>query len=100
MSLSGKLLRGLKWHRFRNIEGVYHEDIANHPHKMNEVNHYLAFVQERDAKKVHQILEKVVLHDLNGRELLRAEVAKRLESESLLLPKAKPKAKPKDEPKE
>lgn len=99
MSLSGKLLRGLKWHKHRNVDGLYHSDIANHPHKMNEVNEYLAFVALRNEKKVHKILEQVVLHDLNGRENMRAKVAKELESDSLLLKKPKAKAKETPEPK-
>ena len=46
MSLSGKLLRGLNWHNFRNLDGVYHKDILTDINKMEELNFYLDFVKE------------------------------------------------------
>ena len=38
MSLAGKLLRGAKWHKYRNLEGVYDKEILIDPHKMEEIN--------------------------------------------------------------
>ena len=78
MSLSGKLLRGLKWHNFRNIEGEYHTDIAEDPHKMEEVNFYLNFLKGKDEKEVHKLLEKLHLLDLKNRPAQMAELAKKL----------------------
>lgn len=80
MSLSGKLLRGLKWHKFRNVDGKYDKEIKDSPHKMEEIEFYLDFIKVRDAKKVHEVLEQVMLLDLNGRETQRAEEAKKLET--------------------
>ena len=82
MSLSGKLLRGLKWHKFRDVDGVYHKDILADPHKMEEINFYLDFIKTRDAKKVHKIFENIVLYDLNNKQtLLEQEAGKLLKLE-------------------
>ena len=85
MSLSGKLLRGLKWHKHRNLEGIYHKDILANPHKMEELKFYLDFIKTRDAGKVHKILHKVVILDMNSKQALMDQEAKKLEDESLLL---------------
>ena len=85
MSLSGKLLRGLKWHNHRNLDGVYNPDILSDPHKMEELNFYLDYVKTRDADKVHKILEKVMLMDLSNKPALKDLEAAKLE----LLPKSK-----------
>ena len=80
MSLSGKLLRGIGWHKFRDVDGEYPDDIKGDPHKMEEINFYLDFVKTRDAEKVSKILEKVMLHDLNNKPaLLSLEASKLLE---------------------
>lgn len=85
MSLQGKLLRGLKWHKHRNLDGVYHEDIANDPHKMEEVNFYLDFVKIRDKDKVHKILEKCMIFDLSNKMASMEKEAEKLKSDDLLL---------------
>ena len=85
MTLAGKLLRGLKWHNFRNIEGVYHPDITSDPHKMEELNFYLDFIKVRDAKKVYKILEKIMIFDLNNKPKLLDEVAKKLNDKELMI---------------
>ena len=84
MSLQGKLLRGLKWHNFRNLDGVYHIDITSNPHKMEELNIYLDFLKTRDAKKVHKILEKIMVFDLSNKPNHMAEEAKKLLDEDLM----------------
>ena len=66
MSHIGKLIRGLRWHKYRNAEGVYKPDIANDPNKMVEVNYYLDFVKTRDEKAVSKIFEKYILTDLSN----------------------------------
>jgi len=66
MSRIGILLRGAWWHKFRNVEGVYHKDIADDPHKMEQVNFYLEFIKSRDANAVNKILERYRLIDLSN----------------------------------
>ena len=66
MSHIGKLIRGLRWHKYRNAEGVYKPDIADDPNKMVEVNYYLDFVKTRDEKAVSKIFEKYILTDLSN----------------------------------
>ena len=78
MSLQGKLLRGLKWHKFRDVNGKYHKDVADSPHKMEEVNFYLDFLKHKDEKKVHKLLEKLMLLDLQNKPRLMEEKAKEL----------------------
>ena len=41
MSHEGKILRGMKWHNMRNLDGVLPKPIATDPNKMLEVNYYL-----------------------------------------------------------
>lgn len=94
MSLSGQLLRGLKWYNFRSaIQGKGYDkfgevflpkDITEHPHKINELNFYLDFVKTRNEKKVCEILEKVMLFDLKNKEAARVEEAKKLDDPKLL----------------
>ncbi len=81
MSLPGKLLRGLKWHNFRNIEGKYSPDVASDPNKMEEINFYLDFVKNKDTKKVSKILEQVRLCDLSNKPKLMILEAKKLEED-------------------
>lgn len=64
MSTIGKLLRGLGWHKHRNADGIYEKDVADDPHKMEEVSFYLAFIKDRDANAVHKLMEKYMLMDL------------------------------------
>ncbi len=66
MSHVGKLLRGLGWYNFRNLNGNYHKDIADDFHKMEELNYYLDFVKKRNADEVHKLLEKYRLIDLSN----------------------------------
>ena len=84
MSLSGQLLRGLKWHNFRNLDGKYPIEVSAHPHKMKELNFYLDFVKVRDSVKVHKILEKVMLYDLQNKPNHMIEEAKKLIDEGLM----------------
>jgi len=82
MSKIGKLLRGLKWHNFRNLDGVYHKDIADDPNKMDEVNFYLDFIKTRDANKVHKILQRYMVVDLScpqHRDAKMERIAKELD---------------------
>ena len=85
MSLSGQLLRGLKWHNFRNLDGVYHKDILGDVHKTEELNFYLNFVKVRDAKAVHKILERVMIADLSNKPALVTHEGKNLNDPNLLL---------------
>lgn len=85
MSKSGKLLRGLKWHKFRDVDGVYPEDISADTHKMEEIEFYLEFVNARDSKKVHQIMEKIMLLDLSNKPTLMSKKAKELDNPELLI---------------
>ena len=78
MSLSGQLLRGLKWHNFRNVDGVYDPNIKSDPHKMGELQLYLDFVKDRDTKQVHKILEKIMLCDLMNKPKAKSEEEKKL----------------------
>ena len=79
MSLSGQLLRGLKWYNFRNLDGVYPDDVTATPHKMEELSFYLDFVKIRDATKVHEILEQVMILDLSNKPALMKQEGKKLE---------------------
>ena len=85
MSLSGKLLRGLKWHNFRNVNGEYPKDISNDPHKMDEINFYKDFIKVRDAGKVHAILEQIMIYDLSNKPNHMLKEAKLLQDEGLLI---------------
>lgn len=78
MSLQGKLLRGLQWHNFRNLEGEYHTDITEDPHKMEELNFYLNFLKGKDNKKVHKLLEELHLLDLKNKPAQMKELSKKL----------------------
>ena len=66
MSQIGKLLRGLGWHNFRNLDGVYHKDISDDPHKMEELNYYLEFLKGKDSKVVHKIFMDYKMIDLSN----------------------------------
>ena len=99
MSLSGKLLRGLKWHNFRNIDGIYSKDITEDPHKMEELEFYLDFIKDKDAKAVYKILEKVMIYDLSNRPAEMEKEAKKL-NDTKLTSKDVPDEQPKTEPKE
>lgn len=56
MSHTGKLLRGLKWYSWRNVDGELPKDIANDEDKMTDVNYYLEFIKGKDAKAVNKVL--------------------------------------------
>ena len=85
MSKIGKLLRGLKWHNFRNLEGTYHKDIRNDPHKMDEVNFYLYYVKNHDTKAISNVLEEYMIADLkNVKENIMIEIAKKLDDIPLI----------------
>ena len=92
MAKAGKLLRGLKWYNFRNLEGEFPEEISKDSNKMEEMQFYLDFVKIRDAKKVHEILEQVMYFDLSNKPVFMENEAKKLESEDLLI-KTKSKGK-------
>ena len=47
MSLSGKLLRGLGWYKFGEVDGKYPEDITADPHKMEEIKFYIYFIYRK-----------------------------------------------------
>ena len=83
MSLQGKLLRGLKWFKFKNIDGVYPDEITINSHKMEEMKFYSDFVKIRDANKVHKILEKIMLSDLANKPITMMEEAKKLLDDNL-----------------
>jgi len=78
MSLSGKLLRGLKWYNFRNLKGDYPIEINMDVNKMDEIEFYLDFVKKKDSKQVHKILEKVVIYDMNNKQVLMKSEEKKL----------------------
>ena len=89
MSLSGKLLRGLKWHNFRNLDGIYSNDILKDPNKMEELNFYLDFIKTRDAKLVYKILEKVMIFDLSNKGAEMEKEAEKLNDNKLKETKSK-----------
>lgn len=78
MSLSGQLLRGLKWYKFRNVDRIYPKEISSDPHKMGEINFYLDFVNTHNPKEVHKILEQVMIYDLSNKPTLMAQEAEKL----------------------
>lgn len=92
MSLQGKLLRGLKWYNFRNVEGEYLKDVKEHPHKMEEVKFYLDFLKGKDDTKVHKLLEKLHLLDLSNKPRKMALLAKKLLDEEFLKEEPKKEA--------
>ena len=85
MSLSGQLLRGLKWHNFRNLDGIYSKDIQRDPHKIEELEFYLEFIKTRDAKAVHKILEKIMIFDLSNRPAEMEKEAEKLNDKNLMI---------------
>ncbi len=56
MSHTGKLLRGLKWYSWRNVDGELPKDISEDENKMCDVNYYLDFIKGKDVKRVNKIL--------------------------------------------
>ena len=87
MSHVGKLLRGLKWHNFRNLEGIYHPDILENTHKMEEIKVYLDFIKQHDPKKVGKLLEKYMHIDLSNprnKEIQMDTVAKEIQDIPLI----------------
>ena len=75
-------MRGLQWHNFRNVDGVYNKDISDDPNKMIELNAYLDFLKDKDAKKVHNIFLRYRTLDLQNprnKETRMDEVAKELD---------------------
>ncbi len=81
MSLLGKLLRGAKWHKYRDVDGVYSDDIKDDPHKMEEVKLYLDYIKGKNPDQVHKIMEEYRLTDLqnpNHKEAKMIEIAEKL----------------------
>ena len=56
MSHTGKLLRGLKWYSWRDVEGELPKDISSDESKMIDVNYYLNFIKGKDVKAINKIL--------------------------------------------
>ena len=62
MSEVGRLTRGMKWYGMRDLEGNLPEGVANDRAKMNDVEHYLAFIDkmtEPNKKKTERSLSKL-----------------------------------------
>ena len=45
---------------------------------MEEINFYLDFIKNRDADKVHKLMEKFMLYDLNNKPALMELEAEKL----------------------
>lgn len=56
MSKTGKLLRGLKWYSWRDVDGVLPSEISSDDDKMCDVDFYLDFVKGKDSKVVNKVL--------------------------------------------
>lgn len=49
-------------------ENVFlHNDILDDPHKLEEMQFYLDFLDGKDSKKVHTILEEVMILDMSNK---------------------------------
>ena len=51
MSHTGKLLRGLKWYSWRDIDGKLPNEISNDINKMTDVEYYTDFIKDKDKCK-------------------------------------------------
>ena len=56
--IEGHLMRGLKWHMHRDVDGNYPKGITE-SEKMNDLNTYLDFVKGKDKDKINVILQKL-----------------------------------------
>lgn len=56
MSHTGKLLRGLKWYSWRDVDGILPKEISEDENKMIDVDYYVEFVEGKDVKAVNKIL--------------------------------------------
>ena len=56
MAHEGRLWRGMKWDRHRDLDGVLEPGVALDEGKMKDLNYYLDFLKGKDVKKVKQAI--------------------------------------------
>ena len=93
MSHTGKLLRGLKWYSWRDVDGVLPKDISEDEDKMVDIDYYLEFVKGKDIKAVNKILLDIRYFErgmtksgtmMKGTKKIVNELKVKLESNDLL----------------
>lgn len=89
MSHTGKLLRGLKWYSWRDVDGVLPKDISGDENKMIDVDYYLDFIKGKDSKIVNKILLSIRYYErgmtksgtmMKGTKKTVTELKKKLDS--------------------
>lgn len=60
MSFEGRLIRGMKWHNFRDRDGNYPKGIKDTEREL-DLEEYLKFIEGKDQQKVGNMLKEISL---------------------------------------